>query len=157
MATSQTKQGPLKALLGVHKAMLVSQVIFAAVSFYLVYTVSVFKNLEYSEKTLQVLAIAFSVAGFYVGNFLFKKKLSAARESKADTREKLYTYQYGCIVQWTLIEVPSLFIILCFLLTGNYAFLALAIVLMLVFTMMAPSRLKLVFHLQLSEEEIAEL
>lgn len=157
MAAPQTKPGPLKALLTVHKAMLAAQLIFSAVAFYLVYSVSFYKNLQYPERTLQVLAIAFAAAGFYAGTFLFKKKLSAARESQADIREKFAIYQYACIVQWALIEVPCLFILLCFLLTGNYAFLALAIVLMLVFTMMAPSRLKLIFHLQLSEEEIAEL
>jgi hypothetical protein len=48
-------------------------------------------------------------------------------------------------------------VIICFLLTGNYAFLTLAAVLILLFAMMAPSRVKIVFHLQLSETEIAEL
>jgi hypothetical protein len=105
---------------------------------------------------LQVVAIILSAGGFYFGTVLFKKKLLQVRELLT-VKEKMVLYRAACILQWAMIEGPCLFVIISFLLTGNYAFLALAVVLMLLFTMMAPSKLKIAFQLQLSEQEIAEL
>ena len=157
MATPTLKSGILKALLILHKAMLAGQLIFLLLSFYLVYTNSITESLQYLDHVLQVVAIACSVGGFYIGTVLFKRKLLAAKEMHKNPKEKLAVYKQGCILQWALMEGPCLFVIICFLFTGNYAFLALAVILLLPFAMMAPSKLKIVFHLQISEDEITGL
>ena len=158
MATTSSGAGTLKTLLIMHKAMLAGQLIFAAVAFYLVYSKSFpFQNLQELDRILQVVALVCSVGGFYTGLLLFKKRLIAAREIQPDSKGKLAVYRQACILQWSLIEGPCLFVIICFLLTHNYAFLALAGVLILIFTMMAPSKMKIAFQLQISEEEVNEL
>jgi hypothetical protein len=157
MATPISNPNALKALLILHKAMLAGQVIFALISFYIVYTGLFTPGLFYLNQVLQVAAIAIIAGGLYIGNLLFKKKLSRAREMEKAVKEKFELYRSACLLQWALIEGPCLFVIICFLLTANYAFLTLAVVLILAFAMMAPSMVKIVFYLKLTEEEIAEL
>ncbi|MEO5892718.1 MAG: hypothetical protein ABIQ31_20890 [Ferruginibacter sp.] len=153
----ETKPDGLKALLILHRAMLVGQLIFAIIAFYLVYSRSFVVGLQPSTgKILQVITLIFSAAGYYAGNYLFKKKLDQINEMRT-AQEKFDLYKGACLLQWILIEVPCIFSIICFLLTRNYAFFALAIVLMLLFTMLAPSKLKMILHLQLNEKEIGEL
>jgi hypothetical protein len=156
MDTPAAKPGELKALLIVHRALLMGLLLFSIVAFYLVYSKTFTDGFQELDKILQVVAIILSAGGFYFGTVLFKKKLLQARELPT-AKEKMALYRAACILQWAMIEGPCLFVIISFLLTGNYAFLALAVVLMLLFTMMAPSKLKIAFQLQLSEQEIAEL
>ncbi len=151
------QQGGLKALLIIHKAMLIGQSLFAAIVFYLVYSKSFPDRFQYLNQILQVIALVFSAAGFYVGSLLFKKKLLQARETLTGIKDKWALYRTACMLQWCMLEAPCIFVIICFLLTGNYAFLALAVALICLFAMMAPTKLKIVFQLQVSEAEIAEL
>ena len=138
--------GAIKALTIIHKALLVGQILFAAVCIYIVYAKIELSPLKELDRTLQVVAIALAAAGFFVGTSLFKKKLLQARALQADTKEKFALYRTACIVQWALIEFPSIFCIVCFFLTGNYAFIALAAVLIVLFGMLAPSKTKIAFH-----------
>ena len=158
MATSSSPPGVFRSLLILHKAMLVGQMIFALVAFYLVYTNTFpFQNLKGLDRILQVVAICCSVGGFYAGLLLFKKRILVARNIQADSKVKLALYRQACLLQWSLIEGPCLIVIICFLITHNYAFLALAAVLVLLFSMMAPSKMKIAFQLKISEEEVNEL
>jgi hypothetical protein len=152
------KTNGLRGLIIIHKAMLIGQLIFAAICFYLVYTKSApTGDMEDLDKILQVIAIVISVAGFLIGTSLFKKKLLKARSTEGGNAQKFDMYRSASIIQWALIEGPSLFCIIGFFLTGNYAFMALAATLMLLFTMMVPSKTKTAFQLGISEAELEEL
>lgn len=158
MEPTSSKSGVLKTLFILHRIMLAGQLIFALVVFFLVYSgLFISQNSDYNNRVLQVLAIIFSVGGFYAGAFIFKKKLLAEKEILPDAKEKGERYRQACIIQWSLIEGPCIFAVVCFLLTGNYAFLALAAVLILIFAMMAPSKTKIAFQLQISEEVVNHL
>jgi hypothetical protein len=50
--------------------------------------------------------------------------------------------------------MASFFNIICFFLTGNYAFLALAAVLIIYFAMQAPTKNKVAQHLDISSSEL---
>ena len=147
----------IKALMVLHKALLLGQVIFAAVSFFLVYTKALVSSNEELDRVLQVAAIILAAAGFFAGTSVFKKRLLQIRDMQTDAKEKFSMYRAACIIQWALIEGPCLFTIIGFFITGNYAFIALAAVLILLFTMMMPSKAKIAFHLGLSEAEMEEL
>ena len=158
MSSTIKKNGAINALIILHRAMLMGLVIFAAVAFFVVYSLAFSKGLQFPEQTLQVLALILSAIGFYGGNALFKRKLSAIRQqTDIGVKERFVLYQSACIIQWVLIEAPALFVIICFLLTGNYAFLGLAGMLVLILAMLAPSKMKLVLHLQLSDKDLEEL
>ena len=151
------KQNGLKMLNIMHKALLMGQVFFAAICGFIVYTKSILPPAKEQEKILQVAALVISVTGIFAGMSLFKKKMMQIREMQTNTKEKFLLYRPASILQWALLEGPSLFCILCFFLTGNYAFLALAIAIMFLFILMAPSKNKIVTQLQISESEIDEL
>lgn len=139
-----------------HKALLTGQVLFAAICAYLVYAKILSPSATGLNKVLQVAALVAAAGGIYGGMFLFKKKLAEIR-SLQDTKEKFALYRTACLLQWALMEGPSLFCTICCFLTGNYAFLALVLAIVLVFAISAPSKLKMQMQLQASEAEIEEL
>ena len=151
------KENTLKILIFLHKALLMGQILFSALCVYLVYTKTMLSPAKELEKILQVAALIITTGGVYAGITIFKKKLLQIREMQASTKEKFALYRSAFIMQWALLEGPSIFCIACFLLTGNYAFLALAIVIMFLFVMTAPSKVKTITQLQISEAELDEL
>ena len=151
------KGNGLRVLNLLHKAMLAGQILFAAICVYMLYTKAIVSSLQDMDKIFQVIAIGLSAAGFFVGSFLFKKKLQQARETSTGLKEKFAIYRSGCIMQWAFLEGPSIFSIVCFFLTGNYAFIALAAALILLFAILAPSKLKIALLFGVSEAEIIEL
>ena len=151
------KQNGLKMLNIMHKVLLMGQVFFAVICAFIVYTKSILPPAKEQEKILQVAALIITAAGIYAAITLFKKKLMQIREMQINTKEKFLLYRAASIVQWALLEGPSLFCIICFFLTGNYAFLALAIAIMFLFILMAPSKNKILTQLQISEAEQEEL
>jgi hypothetical protein len=153
----RTNTGTLKGLQIIHRAMLIGQVMFLAIAIFLKLTDSFPSDLHELDKTLQVVAIVLCLGGFFIGSSLFKKKIQHAVDTyPPDIKEKAVAYRSACIVQWALLEGPSLFCIICFLLVGNYAFAALAISLMLLFGLTAPVKLKVMLQLRLSEEEMEQ-
>ena len=148
------QQSTLKGLLILHRAMLLGQILFAAIAFFLKYTNNFPSSFTQQDKLLQVIAIAISFAGFFIGSSLFKRRITQARDSLNDIKEKAGAYRSASIIQWALLEGPSLFCIICFLLVGNYAFLALSAALMLWFFLTGPSKTKAMLLLRLNEEEM---
>lgn len=144
----------MKALQIIHKAMLAGQLLCAAVFFYLLYSGNVQPTLRGEERMLQVAVILVSVSAFFLGNKIFNIRVMNARDMQADTPAKFIEYRTACIIQWALLEGASLFSSICFFLTGNYAFLALALALMLFFAMQSPTKAKAALLLQVSEEEL---
>jgi uncharacterized membrane protein YsdA (DUF1294 family) len=151
------KQNALRSLNILHKALLMGQVFFAAVCVFIIYTKAAEPALKELEKVLQVVALVMTTGGIFAGMAVFKKKLLQIREMQADAEAKFSLYRSALILQWALLEGPSIFCIICFFITGNYAFIALAIVIMFVFVMTTPSKNKVLTQLQITEAELDEL
>ena len=130
----------LQVLNIIHKALMTGQILFASVCIYLIYSKSVLPMGEELDKVLQVAALIITAAGIFAGMTLFKKKLMQIREMQTGAKEKFDLYRSACIIQWALLEGPSIFCIICFFLTGNYAFLAVVLVVLFLFAMTAPGR-----------------
>lgn len=148
------EQNTLKALQIIHKALLFGQIIFASIVLFLKYTDDLPPDLKKLDQALQVIAILLSVGGFFIGSSIFKRKIQQVMDTFPDIKAKAKAYRSACILQWALLEGPSLFCIICFFLVGNYAFLALAAVLMLLFALLAPVKLKIMLQLKISEAEM---
>ncbi|HEX2683049.1 MAG TPA: hypothetical protein VHL77_03920 [Ferruginibacter sp.] len=151
------KGNALKVLDILHKGLLMGQVLFAAACVYLVYSKRLLPSAADLEKILQVIALIMTAAGIYAGTTIFKKKILMIRETQADAMQKFSEYRAASIFQWALLEGPSIFCIICFFLTGNYAFLALSVVIMFLFATVSPSKNKVLAHLQITEAELDEL
>lgn len=133
--------------------MLVGQIIFLLIVVFLKYSNRVPSPLQHLDQLLQLVALVVSFGFFFIGGAIFKKKLQQVKET-SDPAAKATVYHSACMIQWALLEAAYFICILCFLLVGNYAFLALSLALLLAFAVVGPSKLKLMLQLQLSEEEL---
>lgn len=156
MSVSPAKNS-LKALQILHRAMLMGMIIFAAVAFYLVYSKAIVASMQELDHTLQIIAVILCAAGFFIGNNFFKRKILYSTDQLPTPAKKISVYRSVAIIQWVLLEGPAIFSIICFIVTGNYAFVALAGTMMMLFAMTAPSKQKLILLLQLSENDLEEL
>lgn len=151
------QQNQFKALGIIHKAMLAGQIMFATVSVFLVQSKAVTPQLNEYDRTFQVIAILVAAAGFLIGTNLFKKQLRTARDSRASPNKKFETYRKASITLWAMLEIPCLVCIMFFLLTANYAFMALVAVLIFLFVVFGPSKQKIMIYLGLNEADIDNL
>jgi hypothetical protein len=151
------KGNAFRALNIIHKGLIAGQVMFAAVTAYLLYSGAVIPAATELDRTLQVVALAITAAGIFAGFAIFKKKLVQVREMQSSAKEKFDQYRAACIIQWALMEGPAIFCIICFFLTGNYAFLAVVGFVIILFAMTGPSKLRIQLQLQISEAELDEL
>lgn len=145
----------LKALQILHTAMLAGMVIFGVVSAIVKLSARQFSP-DTLNKVLQVTALAITFILVKTGLTIFDRKLQTIPPG-ANASEKLAIYRTGVIIKWTLIELPILFSIISFMLTRNYAFIALALALVIYFAFQGPNKVKLMLQLQLTNQELAQL
>jgi hypothetical protein len=150
----QGKANYLKSLKIVHRVLLTGQCIMLAIVLYLVMQQTMPAAKPALDKTLQVIALLVSFAVVFGATAVFKKRIAVINNTMGNLAEKSNHYRKANLIQWAMVEVAVLFSISCFLLTGNYAFAALAIALMLFFALLGPSRLKTMLQLQLNEQEV---
>jgi len=138
-----------------HKAFLLGMVLFVAMATFVKTMGFASASIDFDRK-LQVVALILAAGLPAIGFSMFNKRL-AAIEPGADLKAKLDSYKSATILRWALIEAPALFSIVCFLLTGNYAYTALAVALIFLFAATNPSKTKVVFQLKLSDKEVAAI
>ncbi|MBU7578738.1 MAG: hypothetical protein KAF40_11815 [Flavihumibacter sp.] len=110
-----------------------------------------------TDRLLQVVAVLYCFAAVFVGLQLFRRKLEQIKISDSTAREKLNRFKSASILQWGLMESAAIFSTLCYLLTGNWAFLALSFTLLVIFGGLNPFKHKVMIQLRLSEQEVAGL
>ena len=151
------KMKSLKVLNIIHKAMLTGQVLLSTVLFYIIYAKLLVSPLVEMDRIFQVIAIVLAASGFLAGLSFFKKRLIQIKEIQPGVKEKFALYRSACIIQWALLEGPCVFSLVSFFLIGNYAFLALAGGLIILFALQAPSKDKIVLQLGISGDELDNL
>ncbi len=144
----------LKTVSIIHLALLIGQAMFATVVFIQSGSTKIVFN-DASDSYFFIV-IGLAVGGFAASNFLFKQNLNKANE-QTDIKSKLAKYQSALIIRYALLEGPSLFGIVVYLLTGNLFYLIVSIVIMLYFLSLMPTKEKIKEELQLSYDEAAVL
>ncbi len=144
----------LRYLRMLHMALLVGQLLFAGIAVYLKYTNATPSALAHLDNTLQVVALLLCFGGYLGGSFVAKRNRQRALDGVLDVQAKAEGYRSASIIQWALLEGPSLFSIISFLLTGNIAFLALSATMMFLLLMAAPSKMKVMLLYRLNEREM---
>ena len=152
----QPKGNDFRALQVLHRALLTGMLLLAVISAFLVISRGPIGQPGLPEKALQVIVLLLSVGGTAAGFTLFNKKIQAI-PPMGSLKDRMAAYRAAAIVRWALIELPAIFSLISFLLTGNYAFLALGVALMLVFTVVRPAKLMIIYLLKLTEKEVSEL
>ncbi|WP_121811596.1 hypothetical protein [Mucilaginibacter kameinonensis] len=151
-AQNQSPAAIVKTLPIIHLALVAGQTLFVAVTFIIP------KNPVKSAGNDMLIYIApiLAVTCFIAGHFLFLKLLGNIK-SDSTLKDKLMAYQSATIVRLALLEGPSLFSIVGFLLTGNMIFLGITGAIIAYFIYLRPTRQKIEDDLSLSYEEKAEL
>lgn len=145
-----------KVLSILHAALLTGMALFNVVS--LVVVLSGFPKADESlQRILQVICILLSVVFIVAGFNLFKRKMLAARNSVDAGEKRMELYRAACIVWWAMIEGPGLLATIGFLLSGNYAFFALAMVHLLILLAFTPRKANIILLLNLTPQEVERL
>lgn len=109
------------------------------------------------ERVIQVVAVAVSVLCLVVGFNVFKKKIMQARNSELPAEKRMAQYLAACVIWWALIELGGMVAVIGFVLTLNYAFVALGAFHILILLIFMPRRDNIILLLQLNAEEVDRL
>jgi hypothetical protein len=146
------------ALRLVHRTLFTGQLVFLAVLYFIVYRKIALPPFVEYDKLMQVTCLLFSAVAFFTGNIVFKKKMTGIKDDQGITvKGKFEKYRAACMAQWAFLEAAVLFCGICFLFTGNYSFLALALLLMGIFFMLGPGKMKTILQIGISPAEAEEL
>jgi hypothetical protein len=147
-------QNFVKIIVIIHLALFMGQALLAG--FALLLSKNAALNLKPGNDPLFYISPIMVIFGIGMGSFLFKQQMAkvAAQPSLAG---KLQTYQTALIIRYALIEGPSLFSIVCVLLTGNIYYLIIAGINILYFITIRPTKFKIQEDLNLAYDEQAEM
>jgi hypothetical protein len=152
----QQKPNFFRMLQVMHKAFLLSMALLVAMTIFIRANGFTSSSAADFDRTLQVVALILAAGLPALGFALFNKRL-AALQPGTNLKARIDTFRSISITRWALIEMPALFAVVCFLLTGNYAYVGLAVALILVFAATNPSKTKVIFQLQLTDKEVAAI
>src|SRR5262245_44691006 len=116
-----------KTLKTLHLALGIAMIAFAFVALFVQKKGIATDKDEFLERILQVVCVIVSVASLLIGFNLFKRRMIAARNSPEPGEKRMALYLTACVTWWAMIEGPGLLAIVAYFLTGNLAFMALAI------------------------------
>jgi hypothetical protein len=128
----------IKSSLIIFYALLAGQIIFLLISLYLVSASIVKSNPDLSlilTFTILILISPLLVAG----PIIYRKLISKNSDSVKSLEQKLILYRQGMIIKLALVEGTSIFSIVCFLITGNFLFVIIAILLISLFFLHKPT------------------
>jgi hypothetical protein len=152
----EQKENIFKVLQLLHRAMLAGMLLFSIIALYITITRQTTHVTISTGKALQIAVIAVAFLSVSGGFFLFNKRMQLTANMPIAS-ERMGVYRMSAIIRWAMIEVPVMFAIISFVLTGNYAFLALALAIMMVFVYTAPSKNKIIQQLQLDDKDVRQL
>ena len=151
----QQPAGGTRALGILHFSLLVGQLVFAAITWYLHSSGTI--TLTNLGDHIQYIVIGVAAAGLLLAAlsfYVYRKKIAALKESVQPAKEKLNAYRAACLTRWAMLEAPVLLALIAFMLTGNYNLLVLAGAILLLFITTRPTASKAAAALSLSEEEV---
>ena len=141
----------------IHIAVLISMVMFNVVALVLMLQGLTGLVDESFQRILQAVCILLSFSFIILGFKVFKKKIFAARNSIEPGEKRMELYRSACIMWWAMIEGPGIIAGIGFIISGNYAFFALAILHLLILLAFTPRKANIILLLNLTSEETGRL
>lgn len=148
----ESQPGYMKALQILYKALLIGQLLFAAIAILLVSKGIGASAVGIPASALFYVAIGLSVVAVGMSYKLFVQRVEEAKKQPGLT-DKLEGYRAAFILQLGLCEGPGLFSIICYFLIGDIRVLILLVLLILNFFSLYPTKRKLVRQLELGSDE----
>jgi len=155
MSTKQTSREYFRSLVIIYYALIAGQLFFCLIAFFLHQT----GNLDLGAKELTDIFIfivpLFVIGGFFGSKIVFKNRLKAAKD-QTNLFAKMTDYRGALVVRYALLEGPSFFAIIVYLLTGNLLFLGMSLLIIAYFFIIRPTSGDAITDLELSiiEEQL---
>jgi hypothetical protein len=150
-------KGVFGSLRILHIGLLVGLILFTGIVIFLKLSDGFPSLGESTDRILQVVVILISLPSLVFGFKLFKKGIMEARQMNAPAAERMVRYRSACIMWWAMIDVPGVFEVVGFLLTGNFAYLFLAGFHILLLVLFTPRKDNIAVLLNFSGEEAREM
>jgi hypothetical protein len=147
----------IKSLRILHIAFVMSQLIFAAVVFYLINGSLMQPVLTYlgNNEKIKTILIGLVTVLIVGGNGLFTRSVKAINDGILPVQEKLERYKKAAIIRYAMIEASSLLFIIFALLTADAKNLVYAGVLILILIFTRPTLAVIAKNLKVSENDLA--
>ena len=144
-----TPKNFIQTLTLIHIALVIGVLIFTTV----VYNITKDWRLDFNIKAdvITVLPLVLATGGIFIGAFFYKSRMKAL-VNKSSLKEKLMGFQTASIVKFAMLEGPILFCIVVGMLTHNLVYLLLAVMLILYFISLRPTKVKVEKDLNLKGE-----
>lgn len=146
-----------KVLRRLHLSITGGLLLFLIVAIVLEQTGLVAMTDESNERIIEVVAIVISIASLLAGFNLFRRKILQARNSDAPAEKRMAQYLAACVIWWAMIELGGMVAVIGFVLTLNYAFVALGAFHLLLLLIFMPRRDNIILLLQLNADEVNRL
>lgn len=132
-------------------------VMLGVVTFFLVHT-AIIEPLatDMLGSVFGVLVPGIGLGAFYASKLLFEKRMPAVI-ARPTLDEKLEGYRTELILKYALLESPSIFAFVAYMLTGTTLFFAIGTAMVLFMILVRPTRDGAVMHLALSGKEAEEV
>ena len=137
---SITPESALKTLAFTHVALLAFQMLFAIVAF--AQTTRMYVSIMNMNDQFVFIVPVLALGGFFGGYLIFKKQKYALRD-KDSLQERLAKYQSVLITRFMLIQGPSVFATVAYILSGNIFFLLITGLMCGYFIFLRPTREKI--------------
>ena len=147
----QTTQQYFKALTVLHFALITALVFFIVIA-YFVQRTGVFTADKMLGDIFKYMVPALAFICMTAGNMLYKKRVNDIKK-KSSLAEKLNAYRAAFILREAMLEGPALFAIIAYLLCGKLELLGVAVLLLVIFILIRPTKDKLTKELELSSDE----
>jgi hypothetical protein len=141
-----------RALLIIYYGLIIGQVLFGFLAFFLVSTHILKSEGEDLSRVFIYIIPFFVLGGFIASNLLFKNRLKAI-DQKSSLMIKLTDYRAALVLRYALLEGPTIFAIVVYLVTGNSIFILFAAIIVLYFLMIRPDREKAIRDLDLNSND----
>lgn len=151
-----TSKDYFKTMQILHLAMIAGLVFFMLVSAFFVRGLLLEPIDSGIMSILMVVVPLLIFGGLFGSTLLIKNKLNVAKQ-KPNLTEKMSDYRAALIINFAMLEGPSFFAIVAYMLTGNLLFLGMAGLLLLVFFTIRPTTEKAIRDLELSPDEIKRI
>ena len=148
----QTSKEYFNTLIIIYYVLIGGQLLFGFVSLVL-HQSETFDPAIKELRDIFIFVVPFFVLGGLLGsNIMFKYQLKVCK-SKPDLMEKMTCYRSALIIRYALLEGPSFFSIVVYLLTRDMLFLGMAGVIILIFLSIKPAISKAVIDLELNTSD----
>lgn len=152
---TQSSKSFFKTLQRLHLYLVMGVVLFLSITIYLVESGGFGEDDEINNVFQYVVPLLATVS-IFASRFMFNKRRKSLSSAKT-LQDKTEGYQAALIVRWALIQGATLFAIIAFMLTSNYGFATIAIIMILYQILQRPNLESALEDLNLSHGDFGKV